>query len=114
MRFILNHVIAFSAVFFALAGCDRDDIIIGDTIIEHIGVVLDSADLQPIDSVLITIRDTLIFSPSYGTDSAGMFSFGLLARPELVFFMKDGYLTTTFLGDTASRFDSLTILLVRK
>ena len=114
MKFNLKHVITFSAVFFALAGCDRDDIIIGDTYFDHSGVVLDSANLQPIDSVLITIIDTLSVSPMYTTDNAGSFCFSILGHPAPVFFMKDGYLTTTFRGDTATRFDSLTILLVRK
>ncbi|MCH9032125.1 MAG: hypothetical protein IIB00_07695 [candidate division Zixibacteria bacterium] len=114
MKFILKQIIIFSAVFFALDGCDKEVTGFGHKAFDYFGVVLDSADVQPIDSVLITITDTLIASPLHATDSMGRFSFGLINSPDDIFFMKAGYLTTTFLGDTASRLDSLTILLVRK
>ena len=114
MKFILKHVIVISAVFLALTGCDKKDIIIGDDFIIHSGVVLDSADLQPVDSVLITIGDTLSGPPIHGTDSLGRFSYTFLFESNPISFMKNGFLTTVFRGDTASRFDSLTILLVRK
>ncbi|MBN4056742.1 hypothetical protein JYU19_00360 [bacterium AH-315-J21] len=92
-RLALIIIVGVSSAFISM--CGKDDIIFGHTPSLFEGFVLDSATLTPIESVKVTVVDTL---PEYllnFTDTIGFFDFeeGLGNSKVPVFFRKGGYFT---------------------
>ncbi len=91
-----------------VSGCDENDLAFVTRFEDVQGVVLDSLTLQPIDSVTITIFDTVQTLTTYFTDTLGFFKFEIAGNQSPLFFRKQGY-ETKFLR--ADKNDTLTVLL---
>jgi hypothetical protein len=95
----------------ALGACGGETI--ADRAYFYDGVVLDSATLNPLDSIVVSFGDTLSPSAVALTDSVGEYEFALFGKFPEITFRRVGYKTRILATSFNGLRDSMIVLLAK-